>query len=291
MKKLRIIALTIVALTMASCAQKYPDYEKTKGGAYYKIHESNPDGREVEIGDVVTSNLDYLIRDSLLFSYTQMQSVEPIRLLAQDPLFEGDLFEVMPKLHVGDSASIIVRADSTFIKLFGVRKLPPFVKNGDDIRFEIRVLKSQPREEFDQEMKMREEIGIAESDSKLQAYITENAPKAKEIAEGLYYEKTRKGWGAVPEQGDMVKVHYTGRLLDGTIFDSSVQRGEPIEFQVGWGRVIKGWDLGIAQMRKGEKGVLYIPCTLAYGPQGAGPIPPFSPLVFEVELVDIMEKE
>ena len=84
----------------------------------------------------------------------------------------------------------------------------------------------------------------------------------------------------------MVQVHYTGRLLDGKVFDSSVERGEPISIPIGMGRVIPGWDEGIQMMSKGEKGVLYIPYYLAYGERDMGDIPPFSNLVFDVELVD-----
>ena len=86
---------------------------------------------------------------------------------------------------------------------------------------------------------------------------------------------------------DVVKVHYTGTLVDGTKFDSSLDRWEPYEFPLGQGQVIRGWDLGIAKMQKGEKGVLVIPSDLGYGARGSGKIAPFSTLVFEVELVDI----
>ena len=98
---------------------------------------------------------------------------------------------------------------------------------------------------------------------------------------------TKDGNGEMPVKENMVKVHYTGKLLDGTVFDSSIERGEPIEFPLGVGYVIPGWDEGIALMSKGEKGVLYIPWYLGYGDRGAGGlIQPYSNLVFEVELVD-----
>ena len=85
-----------------------------------------------------------------------------------------------------------------------------------------------------------------------------------------------------------MKVHYTGRLLDGTKFDSSLDRNDPIEFKLGQGMVIKGWDEGIALLKVGGKALLIIPSNLAYGSRGAGGvIPPFSPLTFEVELVSV----
>lgn len=103
---------------------------------------------------------------------------------------------------------------------------------------------------------------------------------------GLQYTIDEPGTGAQPQPGQMVSVHYTGWLTDGTKFDSSHDRGRPIEFPLGQGRVIKGWDEGIAAMRVGEKRTLVIPPVLGYGARGAsGVIPPNATLVFKVELV------
>jgi len=101
------------------------------------------------------------------------------------------------------------------------------------------------------------------------------------------YEIVAKGSSDVkPRPGDMVSAHYTGMFLDGRKFDSSVDRGNPIQFPVGAGRVIRGWDEALLDMTKGEKRILIIPPDLAYGSQGRGPIPANSTLVFEVELLD-----
>lgn len=106
---------------------------------------------------------------------------------------------------------------------------------------------------------------------------------------GLTYLVTRKGTGRLPKKGETVSVHYTGTLTDGTKFDSSRDRGEPIEFPLGEGRVIKGWDEGISKLRVGDQAIFVIPATIGYGARGAGGgvIPPDATLIFIVELVGI----
>jgi peptidylprolyl isomerase len=111
--------------------------------------------------------------------------------------------------------------------------------------------------------------------------------KLKSSPSGLKYVVTKEGAGDKPAKGKSVKAHYTGKLVNGTVFDSSIQRGQPIEFPVGEGRVIKGWDEALGDMKKGEQRILIIPPDLAYGARGAGGvIPPNATLIFEVELVD-----
>ena len=101
-------------------------------------------------------------------------------------------------------------------------------------------------------------------------------------------EKLSVGAGPSPKKGDTVSVHYTGWLMDGTKFDSSVDRDEPFSFVLGAGQVIQGWDEGVGGMRVGDKARLTIPPNLAYGKEGyPGAIPPNSTLIFEVELLSI----
>jgi peptidylprolyl isomerase len=130
---------------------------------------------------------------------------------------------------------------------------------------------------------------IAQEKAEKQAKIEKMYGDYNQTESGLNYKITQENpSGKSPKSGDMVSVHYEGRLVDGTVFDSSYKRGNPIEFPLGQRRVIAGWDEGIALLKTGEKATLVIPSDLGYGPNGAGGvIPPNATLVFDVELVDI----
>ncbi len=117
----------------------------------------------------------------------------------------------------------------------------------------------------------------------------ESAEPAAEPVTELKKEELVEGKGTAAKTGDTVKVHYTGTLLNGSKFDSSLDRDEPFEFELGAGAVIKGWDEGVVGMKPGGKRKLTIPADMAYGKAGRPPkIPPNSPLVFEIELIEIL---
>ena len=123
-----------------------------------------------------------------------------------------------------------------------------------------------------------------------QKYLQDNKITVKPTASGLYYIEKAKGTGAQAAAGKKVKVHYTGTLLNGKKFDSSRDKNEPYEFTLGKQQVIQGWDEGIAMMKKGGKATFIVPSSLGYGERGMGEdIPPYSTLVFDVELVDVQD--
>lgn len=130
---------------------------------------------------------------------------------------------------------------------------------------------------------MNEELG--------KKFLEQNAQQegVKVTESGLQYLVLKEGDGKKPGPNDVVTVHYTGRLIDGTVFDSSVERGEPATFAVG--QVIPGWVEGLQLMSEGAAWRLFIPSNLAYGPHGTGPIQPNSTLVFDVQLIKVESKK
>ena len=142
--------------------------------------------------------------------------------------------------------------------------------------------------EFQQEMQKKQLQSNQQAQSSNDNFLNENKAKAgvKTTASGLQYLTTKEGTGKQPQATSVVKVHYTGKLVDGTVFDSSVERGEPIEFPLN--QVIPGWTEGLQLMKEGGKATLYIPANLGYGAQGVpGTIPPNSTLIFDVELIEV----
>lgn len=142
--------------------------------------------------------------------------------------------------------------------------------------------------EYLQQLQEKMTAAVCEQSKK---FFDENRAKegVKETASGLQYIVEKEGEGITPTATDEVTVHYTGRLLDGTVFDSSVNRGEPATFPLN--RVIPGWTEGVQLMKEGAKYRFFIPSDLAYGPQGIpNAIPPHSTLIFDVELIKVIKK-
>lgn len=142
--------------------------------------------------------------------------------------------------------------------------------------------------EFQKDIKQKQASDAKTVHTANDSFLTENAKKTDVIktASGLQYKINQQGQGKQPTASSMVTVHYTGKLLDGKVFDSSVERGEPVDFPLN--QVIPGWTEGLQLIKEGTKATFYIPAQLAYGEQGVpGTIPPNSTLIFDVELIKV----
>ena len=169
---------------------------------------------------------------------------------------------------------------------FGGQGRPGFIPPYAPLLYDVEIVDIVTPEAIEKE-KQKQLADLREKEQKeIIDYLTKNKITARPLPSGLFYIETRSGKGIPPKAQQTVKVHYTGYLLNGKKFDSSLDREKPFEFVLGAGKVIKGWDEGIALMKPGSKAKLIIPSHLAYGERGNQPsIPPYAPLVFDVELI------
>ncbi len=285
MKRFVLLSL-ILSVIFTSCqnnkGNSLAGFEKAESGLIYKFYVEN-EGDTPDTGDVLDLQIMCNINDTIVVMPNN-------RVLWQmvEPMFSGDVYEGISMMHKGDSASFIVRTDST-IMTFYRSPMPPEFSVDDIMRFDVKLNDFYPESElilkYIDNMKQSFPEETQRVESELQQYLKDNRIFVEPTQTGLYYQKIKDGNGEKPQVGSKVKVHYTGKLLDGTLFDTS-DGGEPLSITLGVGNVILGWDEGLQLMSKGEKGVLYIPYYLAYGNTGYGPIPPFATLIFEVEMID-----
>ncbi len=244
---------------------KGKDTIKTASGVQCIIVQANKSGAPATAGTKIVANYSAYFLDGKMFD-SSIDRGQPLKsTIGKNQLFPG-LEEGIALLKMGEKARLIIPSKLAFGEK-GAGPIPP----NTDLVFDIEITDVQkivPPVQYDIK-------GL----------------EAQKTASGItYYEVKRSGSTVKAAAGKIVKVHYTGYLADGTMFDSSVERGEPIEFPLGAGRVIPGWEEGIALMNVGDKLRLVIPYFLAYGEQGRPPqIPAKADLTFDVELIDVKD--
>jgi FKBP-type peptidyl-prolyl cis-trans isomerase len=263
--------------------------EPTESGLYI-IEKEKGSGAAFEIGDRVKAHfIISTINGAQLYStYDQGQ---PMEIEIGRDFDNKGITEAIASMKKGTKATVIVPSSLAFGREGRGEMVLPYTTMVYEVEIIEHTTQAQYQRQQQQkelEMKQKEEQSRTGEKANIEKYIQENNLSATPTASGLYYIEQVKGTGPQAEAGKKVTVHYTGRLLDGSKFDSSVDRGEPFEFELGMGQVIKGWDEGIAMMNVGSKALLIIPYELAYGSRamGAG-IPAYSTLVFEVELLGV----
>jgi FKBP-type peptidyl-prolyl cis-trans isomerase len=273
-----LVLITALSATFFACDKFQKERQTTESGLGYQIVEDVA-GTNAVINDFITVHLTYSnFKDSILGS--TYQAGKPITARVAAPQFKGSFEEGLTMLSKGDSAVFWVPTDSIFKGEMEMRR-PPFLPKGTDLKYTVRVINVESPKDIDKNQ-----------DKKITEYAASKGLKLKKTDSGLYYTITKDGNGIQPVAGDTVSVHYTGMLLTGEKFDSSLDRNEPFEFPVGMNMVIKGWDEGLQLLKEGTKATLVIPSRMGYGEQGApgSPIGPNEILVFDVELLKVKRK-
>lgn len=281
-----VLAVAALVYCLTGGCSKYKGYKKDRAtGIYYQFFGDIHDTAAMpKTGDLVGILFSLRAGDSVLIP------MSPNEML-MDSLYNGDIFSAIRMMHVGDSASFILDGPE-FFRHFMQDTVYPFGK--DPLYFDVKLYGQMPAAQFQQmradyeKMMMEKQVEEAES---IKKYVADNKINVEPTPEGIYIMTTKKGTGAQPQPMQTVTVHYTGKLLDGTVFDSSVKRGEPFSFMLGARQVIPGWEVAVSRMHVGEKVTVLIPSDFAYGERGNYAIPPFSPLVFDIELLSVKDSE
>lgn len=273
-------------MTFSSCAQE--EYKTTEGGLEYKYIKKGKGLVAPTLGDVAELNVIFRIGDSVIVNTLEMNNGEPVPQMIQEPMFPGDLSEGMMLMREGDQITFRMLADSMSSKTG--QPLPPFAKSGDYFSWDVTMLSLKSQEQMEKEMAEQAAKQLKIDHGLLEDYFKKNNISPQKTESGIYYVIHEEGKGTHPQAGQMVSVNYTGTKMNGEKFDSNVDPAfnhvEPLQFKLGQGQVIKGWDEGLTLLKRGAKATLYIPSSLAYGAQSQGAIGPNEILIFEVELLD-----
>lgn len=299
MKK-AIWVLSAIALGsfVTSCNKGNSSFKKLRNGMEYKIISSSSNGKTIAYGEVMKFNFIQMYKDSMIKeSFGQLPQYQPIDSMQ----LPKEYFEIFKQAKSGDSIVTRILTDSAFKS--GMGMMPPGFKKGEYLSTNFKVLGilkaesaqedfMKEREKFVQQDSIRA-IGQKIKDEKiLEEYFAKNNVKPTKTTEGTFVEVIQPG-GDLPKEGQTLVVKYTGKLLDGTAFDSNIdstfRHTEPYNVTIGQGGSIKGFEDGLKQMGKGAKGNIYIPSVLAYGSQGSGKIKPNSNLIFYVEILDLLD--
>jgi len=278
--KFMLIGLAVATVISFCSCSKYKGFKQDDSGFYYQFHGDIHDtAPQPKTGDYVVFLFSLRAGDSLLLPMSPQSII-------MDSLYEGDIFAALRSMHVDDSATFILDGPKFFEKMLPGQD---YTFGEDPFYVDMKLLGLVDKEEvlraqaeYAKMVDERKELEPGE----IEQYLQDN-PGLKMSKSGVYVKNIKQGKGPKVETLQKVKVNYKGSYIDGRVFDSS-QDGEPFTFTVGAGQVIPGWDAVVSEMRVGDKVTVLIPSHLAYG-EGNQVIPPYTPLVFDIELLEIAE--
>ncbi len=285
MRNLFFVAIAAILLGQIACK---PSDKKTEHGFRF-INHTNGTGPKATNGESVMVHVDTYIGDTLMGSTRTNGGVAREYVIPDSAGLNKRvpfLYDAARLMSEGDSASVFEAIDST-IRRF----VPASQKNATEVRYEVKVVQVISKESKAKQM-ADAQARLVSVQSMVQATVKEYGEgklndKLMTLPSGLKILVVEPGTGAAVKPGETVKTNYLGTLMDGKMFDNSFQRGQTLDFPVGVGKMIPGFDEGVTHINHGGKAYFFLPYKLAYGEQGTpdGSIPPKSDLVFYVELM------
>lgn len=279
------IAIGLILWMVGSClisSCNKDGFSVTPSGLKYNIIEEK-EGRKPVLGDMLRMHLIYRDKDGKEL-YNSSELGEAFVLELTNPTFVGGIEEGFAMMKEGDSAVFLVHADSIFDKTFKQRR-PDTIGLNDLLRFEVRLKKVMSKEEYRMESRRTYESGNVEELRQIELYMGDNEISVEPAKPGVYFIVFKEGKGDYPKPGDKVEIKYTGSFLNGEMFDASGKNNQNLIYTLGDGTHLLAWEEAIATMRPGGVARLILTSGNAYGAAGLGPVPPNTPILFDIELV------
>lgn len=288
MKKHFVISVLIclsVMMLFTACTQKYPGYKKTQSGLYYMFHSLNNSATQPKLTDFLKVEMSCYLHDSLYYDWQGMQHEVYTQL--QEPIFSGDLQEAYSMMHVGDSASFYVKADSIAALYYDQDPSAVGLTPEDYFRYEVKLVEVRTAEEFQSDVERMKEAMKSESKRALEDYVASNLINVTPEPSGIYIIPLEKGKGRCPIKGEKVELDFSATLLNGQPIGSTFDHPEKFSFVLGEGYTIQGWEEIVPKMHLGERVKAIIPFEMAYGEHSVGEIPAYANLVYDIKLLKI----
>ncbi len=277
---IKFTLLLFFSCFLFSCRKDKEGYLKTESGLKYKFIKS-VNGIKPELGDIMVMSIIYKTpSDSTLFNSSQKNDSFTVKLV--EPTFIGGVEEGFAMMSPGDSAHFKIPADSLFEKTFH-SVLPPYLKPGNEIFFSVKLKNIIPKTKMDSIQNANDVMLRQDEFMKIDTFLRNHNMDVMPTENGAYLLVTKSGSGDFPRIGDRVTVSYTGKLLDGTVFDTSSN----FTFVLGDNKVIPGWEECIPLLNEGSVGKMVLPSDLGYGAKPYGKLPGYATLVFEVDVKKI----
>jgi len=297
LKKQNRYILVVLIFLFAACWQKekYKGYTQLDSGLFYKLQYIGDGAKKATFGDYLQLIITYKTLNDSVFLDSYSNNISGKVILPYNNIsFKGSFEEYLKQMNEGDSVSFIVNADSLFAKFFNA-ELPLFLQNQEVVKIDVKLYKILNEQSYQQVLESYKELvedADIEEQRRLKVYMDTTKVTFNALPNGMYYFPLKQGVGAPPENGDLVRINFKGTFLNGKPVESTYDRKQAFEFTLGQqGQVIKGLEYSIKMLNEGAQAKFIIPSHLAYGESGSstGIIPPYTTLVYEVELVKIIK--
>lgn len=276
----------LVAVLMPSCAKgKFPGYKQTADGLYYKFYTQNLSAPKPQSTDFLKLEMACYLNDTLYYDF-QNSGSDVYSQLAESK-FPGDLREAYSMLHVGDSASFYIKADSIAVRYYDQNPEAVGLKPDDYFRYEVKLVEVKSEADFNAEIERYKAQLEKNAKEEFAAYIERENITVQPDESGVYVITIEKGKGRCPVKGEKVDLDFTAYTLDGREVGTTFDKEETFSFVIGENYVIPGWEAVLPKMHLGERVKALIPSEMAYGDRQVGEVPAYSNMIYDIKLLKI----